>query len=257
MSIQNTMNIIRLPVFFRKVTENIKISLAIIKAFSMIRNCRESINGNVYFNRLQTIKRKYSDSITVNAAVSRFEIIIRKCLLTVNASMKFNNLSLYLRNFTESISITMNKYEMRTLLRKCVDNLVINSVIKKFQHFIRINFERIFGFDVWSFQVLFIRSVPDTIIVTHFSRKWGAFIRGLRVNAHSIAETSHTGEFYRFNKDTVQTAGAVLRSLSLFVRIISKIVFRDYLIGRFLRAREELKLKSPICREINLESKID
>jgi hypothetical protein len=79
----------------------------------------------------------------------------------------------------------------------------------------------------------------------------------LAVTAGSIAETRHKAEYYRFNTDTVQASGAVFRGLLLFVKIVSRVFIRDCLLGRFLKAREELILKSAICREIVLESKID
>jgi len=45
--------------------------------------------------------------------------------------------------------------------------------------------------------------------------------------------------------------------LLLFVRIITGLFVRDYILKRFLIAREELVLKSCITREIILESKIN
>jgi hypothetical protein len=48
----------------------------------------------------------------------------------------------------------------------------------------------------------------------------------------------------------------VFRGLLLFVKIVSKVIFRDYLLGRSLKAREELVLKSAVCRELVLDSKI-
>jgi hypothetical protein len=56
--------------------------------------------------------------------------------------------------------------------------------------------------------------------------------------------------------DTVHAAGNVFRGLLLQVRIVTGVFVRDYLLGRFLKAREELILKSAISREIELESKI-
>ena len=56
--------------------------------------------------------------------------------------------------------------------------------------------------------------------------------------------------------DTVHAAGNVFRGLILFVRIITGVFIRDYLLGRFLKAREEIVLKSAISREITMESHI-
>jgi len=47
-----------------------------------------------------------------------------------------------------------------------------------------------------------------------------------------------------------------LRGLTIAVRIITGLFVRDYLLGRFLKARQELILKSAISREIELDSRI-
>jgi hypothetical protein len=111
--------------------------------------------------------------------------------------------------------------------------------------------------DNQSFSVLFVRSLPETATPSDKSRHIGTFIRNLLLNADTIAETSHTAEYYRFQKDNVQTKGPVFRGLLLFVHIVTKVFIRDYLLGRFLIAKEDLQLKSVICRELTLESKVN
>jgi hypothetical protein len=66
-----------------------------------------------------------------------------------------------------------------------------------------------------------------------------------------------TGDYKRFQADTVRAAGSVFRGLLVLVKIVTKVFARDYLVGRFLKAKAELVLKSAICREITLDSKID
>jgi hypothetical protein len=69
-------------------------------------------------------------------------------------------------------------------------------------------------------------------------------------------ETQHEGVFLRNAVETVSTAGMVFRGLVILVRLFSGLFIRDIFLGRFLKAREELKLKSCISREIILDSKI-
>ena len=71
-------------------------------------------------------------------------------------------------------------------------------------------------------------------------------------------ESEVKGGFAYFSKiaDTVHAAGSVFRGLTIFVRIITTSFVRDYLLRRFLVAREELVLKSCITRDITLDSKI-
>jgi hypothetical protein len=142
------------------------------------------------------------------------------------------------------------------LSRKCGETVNVKSQTLRIQNLIRFAQDIVDGIDSNSYTVLFLRSVNDTATMNQSNSHWGNFVRGLAVIAGSVAETRHTAEYYRSHADTVQAVGAVFRGLLLFVRIISKVFFRDYLLSRFLKAREELILKSVINREIELESKI-
>ncbi|GHU56587.1 hypothetical protein FACS189442_5250 [Spirochaetia bacterium] len=84
----------------------------------------------------------------------------------------------------------------------------------------------------------------------------GNYIRGLFVQAESIAETGHVSAYYRKQEDTAYTEAIPLRSLFMVIRLVTVGFVRDYLLRRFLKSNEELVLKSGICREIILDSKI-
>ena len=202
-------------------------------------------------------KRTATQTVKVNSALKRFETFIRKCAMTVNNTMNISSLPLFLRKVTEQIKVTMSKNEKMSLSRKCVDDVKINSETKRIHNVIRSIQDCLKIFDTQSFSVLFVRSVCDTAMATDYFRHLGSFIRGLLVTAGSSAETTHKAEYYRFNSENVQIVGKVNRGLLLFVRIVTQVFIRDYLLRRFLKAREELVLKSAVCREITLESKID
>ena len=86
--------------------------------------------------------------------------------------------------------------------------------------------------------------------------RWWVIFRGLIDNAE--IESGVKGRFAYFSRitDTVHAAGVVFRSLFVFIRILTASFVRDYLLRRFLIAREELALKSVISREITLDSRI-
>jgi hypothetical protein len=75
--------------------------------------------------------------------------------------------------------------------------------------------------------------------------------------ACSNAEPTRQIEYYRIEKDTVKAEGIALKGLLIFVKILTTSLVRDFILWRFLIAREELVLKSCIAREIILESKIN
>jgi hypothetical protein len=192
----------------------------------------------------------------VNSLLGRFESFYRKCVMTAHNSMNAGRFPAFFRNVAETIKVTFGIDNNRSLSRKCDDSVNANSQASRIQTAFRKAQEIAKGVDTQSFSVLFVRSVADNATVSHDSRHWGNFIRRLAVNAGSEAETKQKAEYYRFHADTVQVAGTVFRGLLLFVRIVSKVFIRDYLLGRFLKAREELVLKSAVSREITLDSKI-
>jgi hypothetical protein len=80
------------------------------------------------------------------------------------------------------------------------------------------------------------------------------YLRGLFIEAGSIAETTRKGEYYRKQTDTASTEAVPMRHLFIFIRLLTGAYIRDYIIGRFLKSKEEVVIKSPVCREIALES---
>ena len=104
--------------------------------------------------------------------------------------------------------------------------------------------------------IFFTRSIYENGKINDFLRHCGAFFRGLLENAE--AGSNVNGGWLIFSKitDTVHAAGSVFKGLILAVRIVTQVFIRDYLLRRFLIAREELVLKSVVSREITIESKI-
>ncbi|MDR2785866.1 MAG: hypothetical protein LBB83_08135 [Treponema sp.] len=80
------------------------------------------------------------------------------------------------------------------------------------------------------------------------------YLRGLFIEAGSIAETTHRAEYHRKQQDTAYSEAASLRHLFIFIRLVTAALIRDFLLRRFLKSNEELVLKSPVCREIILDS---
>jgi hypothetical protein len=69
-----------------------------------------------------------------------------------------------------------------------------------------------------------------------------------------MAETTRRGEYYRKQQDTAYSETVPLRHLFIFIRLLTGAYIRDYIIGRFLKSKEEMVIKSPVCREITIES---
>jgi hypothetical protein len=100
------------------------------------------------------------------------------------------------------------------------------------------------------------RSLPETATASVTTGHWRAYVRGLYHEAGSIAETVYSGAYFRIQTEIVRSYGAVFRGLLIFVKILTLSLVRDFLLRRFLKSNEELVLKSGICQEITLDSRV-
>jgi hypothetical protein len=84
----------------------------------------------------------------------------------------------------------------------------------------------------------------------------GTYRRELPDALANSGEAGRTAEYLMFEREEGRVFGEAARSLGVFIRLLTTGLIRDYVIRRFLKAREELVLKSPVCREIVLESRL-
>jgi hypothetical protein len=141
--------------------------------------------------------------------------------------------------------------------RKCDDTITADSEIIRERGFFRNIIDNLKATDEYYFPVFLIRSVFETKTITDTINQCKEYFRGLYDEAGMISEMTRQGQFYRKESDTVQAEGSVFRHLLIFVKIMTVSVVRDFVLRRFLIAREELVLKSCITRDLILESKIN
>jgi hypothetical protein len=201
-------------------------------------------------------KRSATQAVKGTAALSRFAVFPWQCLDTVYNAAALKALPTLVRSVIEYVRAATGMYGGRGLSRNCSEIIRAGSETRRSQGFYRKAQEGVKGTDTTSFPVLFLRSLPETVELRDSKTQWAAYIRGLRVEAASIAETRHGGEYYRKQTDTVQAAGMPFRSLLIFVRLVTTSFVRDFLLRRFLKSNEELVLKSPVCRELILDSRL-
>jgi hypothetical protein len=162
----------------------------------------------------------------------------------------------YIRTLTQGVTLTDNRKLTVDYKRNTAEIVQANSTVNKLQTICRKLQETVHGWDNNSSSFLFFRSIQDTTTVSEIMHHLGAFFRGLVDNV-KIESEAKPGRFYFLTlADTVQAVGIVFRGLLVFVHIVTGMFIRDYLLQRFLIAREEIVLKSPICREITLDSRI-
>jgi hypothetical protein len=205
------------------------------------------------YTRTLTQGVKVTDSRTVKRELKR------TALQNVNGSATLARLPTFIRSVLEQAIGTDLLKQNRGLLRKCEDTAALSSELERQQSLIRIlnDTENTAVSDGVEFPLLFLRSVQETGGISDTIQKWGDYFRGLYIEAGNIAETSYCGDSYRTVSDTVQADGVTLRHLFIFIKILTTSIVHDFILRRFLVAREELKLKSCITRELTLESKIN
>jgi hypothetical protein len=111
-------------------------------------------------------------------------------------------------------------------------------------------------FDYVSSSVNHKRTLTQGVTLGDSRKLIGTYKRNLAMNGRGTTALVHASSYYRKQTDTAFAKGVSLRHLIVFVRLLTTALVRDFIIRRFLRAQEELVLKSAVCREIVLESRI-
>jgi len=229
--------------------------------FTPVQNYIRTITQGVSLqdNRMITIeyKRIVTQTAAINSMVNRIISIYYKCISIVNNIDEMRNASLFFRALIENIKISTRKYELIAFIRECFETVRINTFIDKMRCIIRNLHEDIYFVDKLSSSMIFLRIKKETAHVKDKSGQWRVFIRGILENVNNEGETSHIAAYNRLQRSTIRAQGSVLRSITICIRIITKLFIRDYLIGRFLKSKTELTIKSKIVREIILESRLN
>jgi hypothetical protein len=175
-------------------------------------------------------KRSCKQKTGVQSAFYKCQSFFRQCAMTVFNSVNIGRFPAFYRSVAEKIQVTMAFDQWRSLSRNCADDVAALSDTGRIHNAFRKAADGLSLLEEQSFSVLFVRSVSDAALPSDKMRHLGAFIRGLLSVAGSGAETSHIAEYRRFHAETVQARGSVFRGLLLFVHIVTKVFFRDYLL---------------------------
>jgi len=208
-------------------------------------------------NMAGNYRRVATETARIDSGLSRFQTFYCKCIETVRNTMTISRLNMISRTFTEKIQTVMRVFGSRDITRKFADKAGAVFVLSRALSQFRSIQDGIWGNDHHAFSVLYIRSVADNAATYHVWKHEGAFIKEVTETAGSNAETERKLDYKRFESDTVQAEGKAKRGLLLFVKIVTQVFIRDYLLRRFLVGREELVLKSCITRDMVLDSKIN
>jgi hypothetical protein len=205
---------------------------------------------------IQNIKRLLSENITGVDIIGKFETISRKCIDTVTNSMNISRLHILCHSIKEQVSLTFEKWQLQQFMRKCADGVAVESGVTRTHSIIRKVEELLSGVDDQEITLLYYRSVTDTAIVTQANRGIKGFIREVKTTVENFDGIEHGACFYRYPTDIVNVESSLFRKLDVIVRIAIQLIAHESFLGRFLRAKSEIILKSCVTRELTIESKI-
>jgi hypothetical protein len=199
-------------------------------------------------------KRSATQTVRGTTTLNRFEFFVRSLIQTVKNTMTVKGSPTLIRKLADAVAAL---YEMKAgagLNRRITDTVKNSSVMGGMVMFFRTLFGITGSGDRTGGFITRMRIIQDTGTVGDDMGHTADYLRGLFVEAGNIAETTLRGEYYRKQQDTVYSEAVPLRHLLIFIRLLTGAYIRDYIIGRFLKSKEEIVIKSPVCREITLES---
>ncbi len=246
------------PVWDADHYRNFKLSMYF--TYSLAQNYTRTLTQGVTLSDTRKMRGRYKrttkQSVRANGTASRFAGLRRKCFVIARNVMTAKRYPAFMRKAVEKIKVAMRNPVNRSLTRNCSERIQARSELLRYQSFFRAVWDNIKCPDDLSCPVLFVRFNSDKTIVSYNVRDTAEYARKLETRAFASGDTSHKGEYRRASAETIQAGGSVFRGLLLFIRVVTGVFIRDYLLRRFLKAREELRLKSCICGEVILNSKI-
>ena len=162
----------------------------------------------------------------------------------------------FVRTLTQGVTLTDSRKLTVDYKRNAVEKVKPIATIKGLQKLYRKLYEAVKCVDYCNFAVRFLRSVKETAFCKELLRYGTVYFRGLFDNAEIKCEIRPGRTFLLTLTDTVKATGLAVSGLLLIVRIVTGVFVRDYILSRFRKAGQGIVLKSCVCREIVLESKI-
>jgi hypothetical protein len=273
-TVKNTMTVKGSPTLIRKLIQQAGVNDTARRFLSLLRNPAQTAGVNSGTKRITQAKRSLADIGKPGTAISRKQDAKRYIAHTGNAGAAVLEKAGYVKRFEETAGSTAHTGAVRNLVLKLAEAVAGLYGMKAASGFGRsvrdsagigsgmggmVAFFRTLsglggsGDSAGSF-ITRMRTIQDTETIGDETGHTADYLRGLFVEAGNIAETKHTAEYKRGVIDYADMTAVPLRHLFIFLRLITGAYIRDYIIGRFLKSREELVLKSPVCREITLDS---
>jgi hypothetical protein len=275
-NVKNTMALKRSPTFIRKLIHQAGAGDKGQRVLSMLRKPEQTAGAGSGTQRITQAKRAIADTGKPGTATGRKQDFKRGIAHGGNAGAAALRSAEYVKRFQERAGSTIRigpvrnlalnlieavagLYGMKTVSgfgRSITDSAGIGSGVGGMVTFLRTLFGLARGGGSTGSFITCMRVIQETETLKDETGHSADYLRGLFEEAGNIAGTTHRGAYYRVQQETAGNEALPLRHLFIFLRLLTAAYIRDYMIGRFLKSKEEVVIKSPVCREIELESKI-
>jgi hypothetical protein len=273
-TVKSTMILKGSPTLIRNLIQQAGAGDGLGRLLSVVRKAAQTAGAAGGTQRITQAKRIITDTGKPGTVIGRKQDFKRDIAHTENAGAEVLKKAGYVKRFEETAGSTATTgvvrdmvlrfieavaalYETQTgagFTRSVTDTVKNSSAMRGIVTFFRILFGVAGSGDSTRSFITRMRVIQDTGTIGDETGHTADYLRGLFVEAGSIAETKHRAEYHRKQRDTAYSEAVPLRHLFIFIRLLTASYIRDYIIGRFLRSKEEVVIKSPVCREIILDS---
>jgi hypothetical protein len=273
-TVTSTMALKRYPTLIRNLVQAAGAGDGLGRLWSMLRKPLETAGAADETQRISHAKRTIADTGKPGTAVDRQQDFKRSIAHGGGTESGVLRNAGYVKRLQDTAGSTANAGIIRALLLKLTeaaaalyemksgagfnrgitDAVSNHSIMSGTAIFFRTLFGSAGGGDSPGRFISLMRIIQDTGTAGDDTGHTTDYLRGLFVEAGNIAETTRRGEYYRKQQDTAFSGAVPLRHLFIFIRLLTGAYIRDYIIGRFLKSKEEVVIKSPVCREITIES---
>jgi hypothetical protein len=243
-------------VYTRTLTQGISLSEAQTRKGSFVRIPAMTASGTGLLHRTGAYTRTPADGVRPSGLAGRRKGMFRLVSSFAGITDTISRCRALFRSVAEVLRIATTGKRTISLRRGIEEQAGAGTGLARVRGFVRLLIGMVSALDTQNIVLSWLRLVREDLAASGGAGRTGDYIRGLYAEAGGTAETLHAGEYHRKQEDAAGTADIPLRSLFVVVKLITAGPVRDYLISRFLRSNEDMAVKSAVCREIILESRI-
>jgi hypothetical protein len=242
--------------YTRTLTQGVSLSDARTRKGSFVRKLTMSAPGTSLLHKTGAYTRIPEDSVRPSGLAGRIKGMFRHVSGFAGIAGTLSRRRALFRSVPETLRVATGEKRKLGIRLDIVEDTAAYTSLARVRGFVRRIFLTVETNDMRSFRLSWLRFVCEELAASGETGRAGDYIRGLHAEAGSMAETLHAGEYHRKPEDTAGLADIPLRSLFVVVKLITCGLIRDYLISRFLKSNEDIAVKSAVCGEIILESRI-